>query len=162
MVDLLCSSVPNTPSSTTATTSAATARLSLCLSGRHTLSADRYCSPRAQPARTFLSMFIVHFSVLCFSSAKIHHPEHSMQDAVVKFQSPVPKYYHGHAHYSICWYLMQWIITGMSQQLLAKWSKVVISMSVCQTNEMNAFVKIIIWSASFCNVFGGWKVKVDQ
>lgn len=44
MVDLLCSSVPGTPSSTTVTTSAATARLSSCLSGHRTQSADRYCS----------------------------------------------------------------------------------------------------------------------
>lgn len=43
-VDLLYSSAPNTQSSTTVNTSAATARLSLCPSGHRTLSADRYCT----------------------------------------------------------------------------------------------------------------------
>lgn len=47
MVDLPCSSVPSTPSSITVTISVVTARLCLCLCGRHTLSADRYASTRA-------------------------------------------------------------------------------------------------------------------
>lgn len=44
MVDLQYSFVLSTPSSTTVTTLAVTARLSPCLSGRHTLSADMYVS----------------------------------------------------------------------------------------------------------------------
>ncbi len=45
-VDLLSSFEPNTPSSTTVTTLVATVMLCLCLCGRPTLSADRYCSSR--------------------------------------------------------------------------------------------------------------------
>lgn len=71
MVDLLYSTEPNTPSSTTVTTSVVTARFSLCLSGRHTPSTDRYCA-----------------SLDCQQSTKVSHSEdtHHQEAGLFSYQ----------------------------------------------------------------------------